>query len=435
MTNAELGALKSATVPTSVASPPLYVARARNAYMWDVEGRRYIDFASGIAVVNVGHSHPKVVEAVKEQAELFSHTCFGVAGYEPYLRLADRLNNLVPGDFAKRTFFINSGAEAVENAVKIARYVTRRRSVVAFENGFHGRTYMALSLTSQVDPYKKGFGPYASDVYRVPYAYCYRCPLGLTYPGCECECASLLEDAFAAHVDPSDVAAVVIEPVVGEGGIIVPPMEYLQKIRDLCRKHEILLIADEIQTGIGRTGKWFALEHFGVAADLVTTAKALGAGLPISAVTGRQDIMDAVHTGGVGTTFGGNPLACRAGLAVFEVIESERLLQRAAEIGNRACMRLRQMQERFSCIGDVRCLGAMVGIELVEDPTTKKPAAELAKNYRAKLCENGLLTVGAGIHHNVVRVLPPLTIEDSVLEEGLDIMEETLAALVRTGQA
>jgi len=430
MTNAELGALKAATVAASVASPPFYVARARNALLWDVEGRRFIDFASGIAVMNVGHCHPKVVEAIKSQAECFSHTCFGVAGYEPYLRLAEKLNSVVPGSFAKKSFFINSGAEAVENAVKIARYVTKRRSIIAFENAFHGRTYMALTLTSQVDPYKKGFGPYASDVYRIPYAYCYRCPMGLAYPRCGCACAELLEEAFATQVDPADVAAVIMEPVAGEGGIVVPPTEYVRKIWDLCRKHDILLIADEIQTGIGRTGKWFALEHFGIAADLVTTAKALGAGLPLSAVTGRQDIMDVVHPGGVGTTFGGNPVACQAGLAVFEIIESEGLLQRATEIGRHVCSRLQQLQKRFSCIGDIRSLGALIGVELVDDPGTKNPASELAKAYRTKLCENGLLTVGAGIYHNVVRVLPPLTIEDSVLEEGLDIMEQTLAEVV-----
>jgi len=428
MTNADLSALRAANVPQGVpATAPVYAARARNAVVVDVEGREYIDFAAGIGVMNVGHSHPKVVEAIKEQAELFTHTCFGLVGYEPYLRLAEKLNQLTPGDFPKRTFFVNSGAEAVENAVKIARYVTGRKSVIAFENGFHGRTYMTLSLTSQVNPYKVGFGPYASDVYRVPYAYCYRCPLSLTYPECACECASLLQHAFETQVDPQDVAAVVLEPVQGEGGIIVPPPEYVGKIKGICEAHGILLIADEIQTGIGRTGKWFAMEHWGVAADLVTTAKALGAGLPLAGVTGREELMDKIHPSGVGTTFGGNPVACRAGLAVFEIIESEGLLARAVVLGQRIRERLEAMKAIYPVIGEVRGLGAMVAMELVEDPESKKPATDLAKLFRAKLYENGVINIGAGTHHNVVRVLVPLTVEDSTLERGLDIMADTMA--------
>ncbi|MBN1320323.1 MAG: 4-aminobutyrate--2-oxoglutarate transaminase [Thermoleophilia bacterium] len=428
MTNAELHQLRFAAVPQGVpATAPVYAAKARNAVITDVEGRDYIDFAAGIGVMNVGHCHPKVVEAIKEQAELFSHTCFGLTGYESYVRLAERLDRLTPGSFEKRTFFVNSGAEAVENAIKVARYATGRKSIIAFEDGFHGRTYMTLSLTSQVDPYKVGFGPYASDVYRIPYAYCYRCPLSLTYPGCGCECASLLQNAFDKHVTAGDVAAVIAEPVQGEGGFIVPPPEYMGKIKRICEEHGILLIADEIQSGMGRTGKWFAMEHWGVAPDIVATAKALGAGLPIAGVTGRQEIMDMVHPSGVGTTFGGNPLACRAGLAVFDIIESEGLLERAAVVGERIRERFRAMQARYPAIGDVRGLGAMAAMELVEDPGTKKPATDLAKAYRAKLYENGVVNVGAGTYHNVIRILVPLTIEDSTLDRGLDIMEQTMA--------
>lgn len=428
MTNQELTALRTTAVPRGVpATAPVYAARARNAVVTDVEGREYIDFASGIGVMNVGHCHPKVAEAIKRQADSFSHTCFGLTGYESYLRLADKLNQRAPGSFAKRTFFVNSGAEAVENAIKVARYATGRTSVISFEDGFHGRTFMTLSLTSQVAPYKVGFGPYASDVYRIPYAYCYRCPLALTYPGCDCECASLLQNAFEKHVSAEDVAAIIAEPVQGEGGFIVPPPEYMGKIKKICEDHGILLVADEIQTGLGRTGKWFAMEHWGVAPDLIVTAKALGAGLPIAGVTGRQEVIDSVHPSGLGTTFGGNPVACSAGLAVFGIIEGEGLLERAGVIGDRIRERFMTLQKRYPVIGDVRGIGAMAAMEFVEDPVTKKPAGDFAKAFRSKLYENGVINIGAGTFHNVVRILTPLTIEDETLARGLDIVEETLA--------
>jgi 4-aminobutyrate aminotransferase/(S)-3-amino-2-methylpropionate transaminase len=428
MTNQELTALRSTAVPRGVpATAPVYIARAKNALITDVEGREYIDFAAGIGVMNVGHSHPKVVAAIKEQAELYSHTCFGLTGYESYLRLAEKLNQLAPGDSPKRTFFVNSGAEAVENAVKVARYATGRKSIVAFEDGFHGRTFMTLSLTSQVSPYKVGFGPYASDIYRIPYAYCYRCPLGLDYPACGCECAGLLQNAFDKQVNAADVAAVIAEPVQGEGGFIVPPPEYMGKIKKICEDHGILLIADEIQSGIARTGRWFAMEHWGVAPDIMVTAKALGAGLPIGGITGRQEVMDTVHPSGVGTTFGGNPVSCTAGLVVFDIIESEGLLQRATVVGEQIRDRFRALQKQYPVIGDVRGIGAMAAMELVEDPETKKPAGDLAKAFRAKLYENGVVNVGAGTYHNVIRFLVPLTIEDSTLTRGLDIVEQTLA--------
>ena len=428
MTNEELTSLRSTVIPRGVpATAPVYAARALNATITDVEGREYIDFAAGIGVMNVGHSHPKVVAAITEQAQLYSHTCFGLTGYESYLRLAEKLNERAPGSPPKRTFFVNSGAEAVENAIKVARYATGRKSVIAFEDAFHGRTFMTLSLTSQVSPYKVGFGPYASDVYRIPYAYCYRCPLALSHPSCGCACAELLENAFEKHVNADDVAAVIAEPVQGEGGFIVPPPEYMGKIKAICEKRGILLIADEIQTGMGRTGKWFAMEHWGVAPDIMVTAKALGAGLPIGGITGRQDVMDSVHPSGVGTTFGGNPIACRAGLAVFDIIESESLLERATVIGARILERFRALQRHYPVIGDVRGIGAMVAMELVDDPGTKKPAGDFAKAFRAKLYENGVVNVGAGTFHNVVRFLVPLTIEEDTLDRGLDIVEQTLA--------
>jgi 4-aminobutyrate aminotransferase / (S)-3-amino-2-methylpropionate transaminase / 5-aminovalerate transaminase len=435
MTNEELTALRSTNVPRGVpATAPVYIARAKNALITDVEGREYVDFASGIGVMNVGHSHPKVVAAIKEQAELYTHTCFGLTGYESYLRLAEKLNQLAPGDSPKRTFFVNSGAEAVENAVKVARYATGRKSIIAFEDGFHGRTFMTLSLTSQVSPYKVGFGPYASDIYRIPYAHCYRCPLSLHYPACSCECADLLRNAFDKQVSADDVAAVIAEPVQGEGGFIVPPPEYMGKIKKICEDHGILLVADEIQSGMGRTGKWFAMEHWNVAPDIMVTAKALGAGLPIGGITGRQEIMDTVHPSGVGTTFGGNPLACRAGLAVFDIIESENLLQRATVIGESIKERFRALQKRYPVIGDVRGVGAMAAMEMVENPGTKKPAGDLAKAFRTKLYENGVVNVGAGTYHNVIRFLVPLTIEDSTLARGLDIVEQTLAQVGETAK-
>jgi 4-aminobutyrate aminotransferase/(S)-3-amino-2-methylpropionate transaminase len=428
MTNEELTALRTANVPRGVpATAPVYAAKAKNAVVTDVEGREYIDFAAGIGVMNVGHCHPQVVEAVKTQADLFSHTCFGLVGYEPYLRLAERLNQLAPGTTPKRTFFINSGAEAVENAIKIARYFTKRPAIIAFEDGFHGRTYMTLSLTSQVSPYKIGFGPYAPEVHRIPYAYCYRCPLSLKHPACGCECAELLRNAFSKHVNAEEVAAVIAEPVLGEGGFVVPPAEYMGKIKQICEEYKILLIADEIQTGMGRTGKMFAMEHWGVEPDLMVTAKALGAGFPISGVTGKQEIMDSVHPSGVGTTFGGNPTACRAGLAVCDIIESEGLLQRAVVVGDRIRARFKDLQKKYPVIGDVRGLGGMAALELVEDQKTKKPAGELAKAFRTKLYQNGVINVGAGTFHNVVRFLVPLTIEDDVLARGLDIVQETFA--------
>jgi 4-aminobutyrate aminotransferase/(S)-3-amino-2-methylpropionate transaminase len=428
MTNAELNDFRATVIPRGVpATAPVYVAHARNARITDVEGREYIDFAAGIGVMNVGHCHPQVVEAVKEQADQYSHMCFGLFGYESYLRLAEKLNQHCPGDFPKRTFFMNSGAEAVENAIKIARYATGRKAIIAFDDAFHGRTYMTLSLTSQVSPYKVGFGPYAPEVYRIPYAYCYRCPLSLTYPACGCECAALLEQAFAKQVNAEEVAAVIAEPVQGEGGFIVPPPEYMGKIKAICEAHGILLIADEIQTGMGRTGRWFAMEHWGVAPDIMTTAKALGAGFPISGITGRQEIMDTVHPSGVGTTYGGNPTACKAGLAVFAIIEREGLLERATVIGERIRARFKAMQKEYPVIGDVRGIGAMAAMELVEDPQTKKPAGDFAKAFRAKLYQNGVVNVGAGTYHNVVRILVPLTIEDDTLARGLDIVEETMA--------
>ncbi|MFH0915738.1 MAG: 4-aminobutyrate--2-oxoglutarate transaminase [bacterium] len=436
MKSAELLGLRLEHVPRGPANYfPVWADHAKNAIIVDVDGNRYIDFAGGIGVMNVGHCHPKVVAAVRAQSERFSHTCFHVAMYEPYVRLAQKLNEVVPGDCPKKTMFVNSGAEAVENAVKIARYFTQRNAIVVFEGAFHGRTLLAMSLTSRVRPFKKGFGPFAPEIYRIPYAYCYRCPISLSYPACRVECSDLLSQAFENHVDAETVAAVLVEPIQGEGGFIVPPPEYLQKLKAICESHNILLICDEIQTGFGRTGSWFACEHSQVAPDLVLTAKSLGSGYPIAGITGRAEVIDAPPPGGLGGTYGGNPVACAAGLAVFEIIEEEGLLKRAESIGQRAFKRLAAMQSEFQVVGDVRGKGAMVAMELVEDRGTKEPASALAKELRTKLYENGMLCLLAGMHDNVVRLLAPLTIEDEVLEEGLNIMRQSLETVVAGTEA
>ncbi len=424
--------LRSSYVPQGPFNiTPYFVDRAEGAVIRDVEGRELIDFAGGIGVMNVGHSNPKVVAAIKEQAEKYTHTCFHVVMYEPYLRLAEKLCALTPGGFPKRALFANSGAEAVENAVKIARHYTKRPAVIAFEAGFHGRTLLALTLTSKVKPYKLGFGPFAPEVYRMPYAYCYRCPLGLTYPSCEVGCADYLKSFFVDHVAAESTAAVIVEPVTGEGGFITPPPEYFPKLLDICRQNGIVFIADEIQTGMGRTGKMFAMEHWGIEPDLVTVAKSLAAGLPLSGVIGKAELMEAPQVGGLGGTYGGNPVCCRAALAVLEVFEEEHLLAKAEALGKKIKARFEQLHARFEIIGDVRGLGPMMGLELVRDRETKEPAADEAKAL-VRLCyEKGLIILSCGNFGNVIRTLMPLVITDQQLEKGLGILEEALHDLTR----
>jgi 4-aminobutyrate aminotransferase / (S)-3-amino-2-methylpropionate transaminase / 5-aminovalerate transaminase len=430
----DISSLRAQALPRGITSAAATsVVRAKNAIITDSEGREFIDFAGGIGVVNVGHCHPKVVAAVRDQAELFSHTMFGVFGYDSYAQLAAKMNAAAPGTTPKKTFFVNSGAEAVENAIKVARAATGRGGIVAFENAFHGRTNLAMGLTSKIAPYKKDFGPFTPEIFRIPYAYCYRCPLGLKHPSCDLECAELLKSGFDNLYQADKIGCVIVEPVQGEGGFVVPPPGYHQRLKAICEENGIVFIADEVQTGFCRTGKMFAMEHFGVEADVMTTAKSLGAGYPIAAITGVSDVMDAPGPGSIGGTYGGNPVACRAGLAVFEILEEEGLAERALEIGRRVVGRFTAMQKRFPVIGDVRGLGAMVAMELVEDPDTKRPATLLTKAYRVKLYENGLVNVIAGTHDNVVRTLMPLTIEWETLERGLDIMEETLAQVTSAG--
>lgn len=408
---------------------PAFAAQARGATITDVEGREYIDFAGGIGVVNTGHCHPKVVRAVQEQAKKFLHTCFHVVMYEGYVELAERLNALAPGDVAKKSFFLNSGAEAVENAVKIARYETGRPAVIAFQNGFHGRSLLTMSLTSKVKPYKYRFGPFAPEVYRAPYAYCYRCPLGLTHPACGAACADYLEEFFVSHVAAERTAALVVEPIQGEGGFATPPPEYFPRLRSICDKYGIRLIVDEVQSGFGRTGTLFAIEHWGVAPDMITVAKSLAGGMPLSGVVGRAEIMDAPHVGGLGGTYGGSPTACAAALAVLDILLEDGLLHRAQELGRHVRNTFDGFQREFEIVGDVRGLGPMLALELVEDRESKTPAAEKAKALVAHCRAKGLIILACGNFGNVIRTLMPLVITDQELDRGLSILEEGLRAV------
>src|SRR6266852_1274027 len=375
---------------------PVYVAKAEDAWNEDVDGNRYLDFAGGIGCLNVGHRREPVVTAVKNQLDRFLHTCVQVTPYEDYVRLAERMNQVTPGKFPKKTLFVNSGAEAVENAVKIARAYTKRPAIIAFEDAFHGRTMMTLALTSKTHPYKAGFAPFPGDVYRVPFAYCYRCSYNLKYPSCDLYCARHLEDTFKRVVANEEVAAVIAEPVLGEGGFVAPPPDYFKVLIDLCHKHGILFIADEVPSGFGRTGATFASERYGIEPDILVTAKSLGGGLPLAAVTGRAEIMDAPGPGGLGGTFAGNPLSCAAALAVLDLFEHEDLLTRANELGERFQKRGEEWKTRFEIIGDVRGLGAMQSIELVKSRETREPAADETKRIAQYCYEHGLITITAG---------------------------------------
>lgn len=405
----------------------VFIEEAKGAIVKDIDGNSYIDFAGAIGVQNVGHSPDEVVEALKAQVEKFIHPCFHVMQYESYVKLAEQLAGVTPGDYDKKTMFVNSGAEAVENAVKISRKYTGRPAIVSFDCGFHGRTLMTMSLTSKVKPYKFGFGPFAPETYKIPYAYCYRCPFGQSYPGCDLQCAKQVERFFLSEVAPETVAAVIAEPVQGEGGFIVPPKEFIPEIKKTCEKYGIVFIADEIQTGFGRTGKLFAMEHYGVAPDLMTMSKSIAAGVPLSAVTGKAEIMDAPGPGEIGGTFAGSPLGCVASLKVLEIIQRDNLAERASVIGEKMLNRFRAMQEKYSIIGDIRGIGAMVSMELVKDRKTKEPAKDETGRIVSLSWKKGAISLSAGIYGNVIRLLPPLVMTDDQLEQGLDILEECFA--------
>jgi len=420
-------ARRASAVPTGVANlHPIVTARASGAIIEDVDGNRLIDFATGIAVLNVGHAAPEVVAAVQKQAELDTHTCFHVTANEPYIELAERLNALAPIDGPAKTMFANAGAEAVENAVKIARKATRRSAVVAFDHAFHGRTLLGMSLTAKVMPYKQGMGPFAPEVYRLPFAYAYRWPSGPDR--CAEEALGYAIDEMHKHIGEDNIAAVIMEPIQGEGGFIIPAPGFVKGIADHCAANGIVFIDDEIQSGMGRAGAWFTIVDEGVQPDIVLSAKSLGGGLPISAITGRADLMDGVHVGGLGGTYGGNPIAAAAALAVLDKIEREQLLDRSVRTGETIMARFRSMQERFPQIGEVRGRGSMCAIELVADRATKEPldAARMGAITSAALAQ-GVVVITAGTYGNVVRLLPPINIDDALLADGLDVLEDAVA--------
>ena len=422
-TNTELLKRRQDAVPQGVANiHARFAERAQGAEVWDVEGTRYIDFAGGIGTLNVGHRNPRVMQAVSEQLQRFTHTCFHVMPYESYVALAERLNASAPGDQAKKTLLVTTGAEAVENAIKFARAYTERSAVIAFAGAFHGRTLLALGLTGKVTPYKAGFGPFPNDIYHVPF------PSQLHGVSVD-DSISAIERLFKVEVEARRVAAIVLEPVQGEGGFYVAPPELLQRLRTLCDEHGILLISDEVQSGMARTGKLFAIEHSGVTPDLITTAKSLSGGFPLAAVIGRADIMDSVPVGGVGGTYGGHPLGCAAALAVLDVIEQEGLLEKSLRVGERLTARLNAMARRVPYIAEVRGLGAMVAMELFEDPARTQPAVDLVKALLARCAERGLILLSCGTLANVVRFLVPITVTENQIEEALDIIEVSLAEL------
>jgi 4-aminobutyrate aminotransferase / (S)-3-amino-2-methylpropionate transaminase / 5-aminovalerate transaminase len=401
------------------------MASADGATLEDVDGNRYLDFAGGIGCLNVGHRSSRVMSALREQLEKHLHLCFAVTPYESYIALAEKLNALTPGKGPKKTIILNTGAEAVENAVKIARAYTKRPAIICFEDAFHGRTLLTMTLTSKTHPYKAGFQPFASDIYRIPFAYPYRGEKGAT-----AETFALhLEDAFKRSVAPESVAAVIAEPVLGEGGFIVPPKEYFALLQEICRQHGILFIADEVQSGFARTGKWFASEHYGIEPDLIAMAKSLGGGMPIAAVTGRAEIMDAPGVGSLGGTFCGHPLSCAAALAVIETIEKENLLNRSIGIGRRFEDRARAWQKKWPLVGDIRGLGGMCAIELVRDAATREPADSETKQVARFCYEHGLITITAGTFNNVIRILVPLIVTDEQFDEGLGVIEAALASV------
>src|ERR1700738_19074 len=421
-----LMARREAAVPRGpYNSAPIFMASAEGATLEDVDGNRYLDFAGGIGCLNIGHRSPRVISAIQAQLEKHLHLCFAVTPYEGYVAVAEKLNSLAPGNFAKKTILLNSGAEAIENSIKIARAYTKRPAVICFEDAFHGRTLLTMTLTSKTHPYKAGFEPFASDVYRIPFAYPYRGEKGATAE----TFAHHLENAFKRTVAPESVAAVIAEPVLGEGGFVVPPQEYFALLQKICRQHGILFIADEVQSGFARTGKCFAREHFGVEPDLIAMAKSLGGGMPIAAVTGRAEIMDAPGVGALGGTFCGHPASCAAALAAIETIEKDGLLARSTAIGKQFEQRARGWQKKWPLIGDIRGLGGMCAIELVRDTQTREPADSETKEI-AKYCyEHGLITITAGTFNNVIRILVPLVVTDEQFDEGLAVIEAALAAV------
>lgn len=429
----ELMELRQKYVPVGIYNiTPLFAGKASGAVVTDVDDNQFIDFVGGIGVLNVGHCPPEIVGAIKEQADRLIHTCFHVMMYESYVRVAEKLCAVTPGDFSKKAMLANSGAEAVENGVKIARKFTERQAIIALENSFHGRTLLTMTLTSKANPYKIGFGPFAPEIYRAPSPYCYRCPID--DPSiCSLEwCFKPLERLIRIEVSPNNVAAVLIEPIQGEGGFIVCPDRYIKSVKALCEDYGILYIDDEVQSGWCRTGKFFAIEYSGVAPDILVTAKSMAAGLPLSAVVGRSEVMDSVHVGGIGGTFAGNPLSCAVALKAIEIMERDDLSTKAQSLGKALMERFLEMKEKYAIIGDVRGRGAMCAIEFVKDRKTKEPAADEVSRIVEECYENGLIVMKAGELNNVIRFLPPLVINDELLHQGLDIFEGAVRAVTRS---
>jgi 4-aminobutyrate aminotransferase/(S)-3-amino-2-methylpropionate transaminase len=410
---------------------PSFIQKAKGALITDIDGNTFIDFASGLATVNVGYSREEIIEALREQIEKYLHTCFHVFMYEPYVRLAEKLAEITPGNFPKKTVLVNSGAEAVENAIKVARHFTKRKAIITFEHAFHGRTLLGMTLTSKIRPYKFGFGPFAPEVYRMPYAYPYRSPFGPEYPNSAFACLEYFKNFFKTHVDPEEVAAVIVEPVTGEGGFIVPPPEFLPGIAKICKEHGIVFIVDEVQTGFGRTGEMFAVNHYGLEPDIIVMGKSIAAGLPLGAVTGRAEILDSSDVGSLGGTFGGNPLSCIAALQVIEIIQKKGFMEHARKVGSIINERLKNMHEKYSIVGDARGLGAMAAIELVKDRKTKEPAREETAEVIKECYRNGLVILKAGAYDNVIRLLVPLIITEDLLHRGLDILENAVKTVDR----
>ncbi|MED1440298.1 MAG: 4-aminobutyrate--2-oxoglutarate transaminase [Bacillaceae bacterium] len=418
-------------VPKGISNGCLAFAKnAKGALIEDIDGNTFIDFAGAIGTINVGHSHPKVVKAIQEQAENFIHTGFNVFLYDSYIELAEKLIELAPGDFPKQAAFFNSGAEAVENAVKIARKYTKRQGIISFTRGFHGRTLMTMTMTSKVKPYKYEFGPFAPEVYRAPYPYIYRRPDGMKEEQYSQYVIEQFENFLITDVDPNTIAAVVMEPVQGEGGFIIPDKAFVQRVRELCSQYGILFVADEIQTGFGRTGRYFAIDHFDVVPDLITISKSLAAGVPISGVIGRAEIMDAASPGEIGGTYAGSPLGCKAALAVLDIIESENLNSRAQEIGKKIMDKFNELESRFEQVDGSRGLGAMCAFEIVKDKKSKAPDKEAVGRIIEEAQNRGLLLLSAGIYSNVIRILVPLVITDEQLEEGLTILEQSIETVL-----
>ena len=431
-TNSEIDRRRDESVARAIAYSSTFVAaRARGGEVWDVEGNRYIDFCGGIGCQNVGHGHPKVIAAIEKQVHAFTHTCFQISPYESYVQLAERLNALAPGKFKKKSLFFSTGGEAVENAVKIARYHTRRTALMTFTNGYHGRSYMGMGLSARMNPFKVGFRPFPTEIYRVPFPDAYH---GITLD----ETKRAFETVFRSDVEPTQVAAVFYEPVQGEGGYNIAEQAFIEYLRGLCDEHGIVMVADEIQTGFGRTGNMFAMEHFGVAPDLSCVGKSMGGGLPLSGIVGRADIIDSVPPGGLGGTFGGNPVACAAALAVLDVIAEENLLENGLRLGAHIDKRFREMAERnpWNCIGDIRALGCMNAIEIVSDRETREPAGDLTSKIVKIALSKGLILVTAGPARNVIRVLVPLSTSTKIIDEGMDIVEASIGeAVARASQS